>query len=306
VALVCFRIDLWLASHYFAAMQLPARVFRYALTALMAASFANAEPFQLGPIPKEGVLILRNGQAVAGRLTRAGNHFFVALPEGEIRLRADDVEMACHDVDEAYLRKRATMPSGDVHRHIELAGWCMRQGLLGPAAAELADAIRAEPSHPMIPVLRRRLEMAMHPTEEHAEEPAETIGPSREELDALVRRLPSGTVEAFTSEVQPLLMNHCTNYGCHGPSSDHPFSLLRVPRNRPGGRRITQQNLHAVLQWVDGDTPEASKLLTVPIEPHGGMDRPSSRNESLGSSVNWPIGSAGCAPRVSEKRFPNR
>ncbi len=246
-----------------------------AVTGLAPASARGAEPFQLGPIPMEGVLILRNGQAVAGSLTRAGEHYFVALPEGEIRLRADDVAMACRDLDEAYMRKRVAMPMGEAHRHLDLANWCLRHGLLGPATSELADAIRANPNHPLIPVLRRRLEMALQPEEEEAGvEPSEPLGPSRDELDAMVRRLPSGTVETFAAEVQPLLMNNCTSSGCHGPNSDHELRLLRVPRNRAGGRRITQQNLHSVLQWIDRDTPENSRLLNVPIEPHGGMDRP--------------------------------
>lgn len=240
----------------------------------VAVAFAAAEPFELGPIPVAGVLVLRNGQTVAGTLTRAGDHFFVALPEGEIRLRADDVEMACRNLNEAYAQKRAVMPLGDAHRHIDLAGWCMRHGLLGPAASELADAMQASPTHPMIPVLRRRLEMTMHPEEELTKTQDKDTGPSRDELDALVRRLPARTVETFAAEVQPLLMNNCTTAGCHGPDSQHTFRLLRVPRNRPGGRRLTQQNLHAALQWVDRTAPENSKLLTVPIEPHGGMDRP--------------------------------
>lgn len=246
-------------------------------------SAAYAEPFQLGPIPVEGVLILRNGQAVAGRLTRAGDHYFVALPEGEIRLRADDVEMACRDLDEAYRRKRAVLAVGDAYRHLELANWCLRHHLLGPAAAELADALRAEPNHPLIPLLQRRLQLALQPEQDDAVvESHQSPGPSREELDALVRRLPSGTVESFTADVQPLLMNNCTASGCHGPNSEHELRLLRVARSRPGGRRATQQNLHAVLQWIDRDAPEQSKLLSVPIEPHGGMDRPVFTQRDLG------------------------
>ncbi len=261
------------------------------LVLVFATSVAAAEPFQLGPIPTEGVLILRNGQAVAGTLTRAGDHFFVALPEGEIRLRADDVEMACRNLDEAYARKRAAMPLGDAHRHIELANWCLHHELFGPAAAELADAMRASPGHPMIPILRRRLEMAMQPKDEtDRPEPEVGTGPSRDELDALMRRLPTGTVEAFAADVQPLLMNNCTTAGCHGPDSNHELRLLRVPRHRAGGRRLTQQNLFAVLKWVDRKTPEESKLLRVPIEPHGGMDRPiftQRELEQVRQLANW-------------------
>ena len=81
--------------------------------------------------------------------------------------------------------------------------------------------------------------------------------------------MPPGSMETFTQTIQPVLMNHCTTAGCHGPQSDTGYRLLRTPGGRPAGRRMTQRNLHATLQWIDRNKPEASPLLTVPIRPHG-------------------------------------
>jgi hypothetical protein len=78
----------------------------------------------------------------------------------------------------------------------------------------------------------------------------------------------------FAQVVQPLLMNHCMASGCHGPQSETNFRLLRAPQNQPAGRRLTQRNLHAVLQYISyADTP-SSRLLTAISKPHGPVKTP--------------------------------
>ena len=81
--------------------------------------------------------------------------------------------------------------------------------------------------------------------------------------------MPPGAVETFAQVVQPLLMNHCTSSGCHGPQSETRFRLMRTPVNQPAGRRLTQRNLQAVLEYVDYNAPSSSRLLTVVSGPHG-------------------------------------
>jgi len=85
----------------------------------------------------------------------------------------------------------------------------------------------------------------------------------------MVRGMPPGAVETFTQVVQPLLMNHCTSSGCHGPQSETHFHLMRTPLNQPAGRRLTQRNLQAVLEYVDYNAPSSSRLLAVVSGPHG-------------------------------------
>lgn len=230
---------------------------------------ASAQPPDLGPLPEQGVLLLRNGQSIQGKITRAGELYYVALPHGEIRVKAADVEFCCRDLEQGYRRKRAAICVGNVQDHLRLAQWCQGHGLLGYAARELADAIDADPRHPMIGVLKRRLDLARQPPKEPSQ-PAKPIDrpPSPEDLDGLVRGLPSGSVESFKQAIQPMLINHCTAAACHGPDTQAKFRLLRIPVGRPPSRLVTQRNLQATLQSVDRQQPAASPLLTVPVRPH--------------------------------------
>ena len=95
------------------------------------------------------------------------------------------------------------------------------------------------------------------------------VGPSNEDLDRMIRGLPHGAIETFTQSVQPVLMNHCATSGCHGPQSETALRLFRTSGNKTANRRITQRNLYSVLQFVDMDKPQASRLLIAPTEPHG-------------------------------------
>jgi hypothetical protein len=93
--------------------------------------------------------------------------------------------------------------------------------------------------------------------------------PTNDELEQLVRDLPKGTVETFTRSIQPVLMRHCATGGCHSPESKDGLRLFHVPAVTVAGRRITQRNLYSVLSFVDRDDPMHSRLLTVPLAPHG-------------------------------------
>jgi hypothetical protein len=127
----------------------------------------------------------------------------------------------------------------------------------------------------MIEPLRRRLEMSN-------QRPQASAGPARsgnpytlaEELDRMLRTLPPGSIEYFTQRVQPVLMNNCTTSNCHGQQSETAFRLFRIPSDRPASRRLTQRNLYTALQWIDRENPAASKLLTVPLAPHGTAKTP--------------------------------
>ena len=219
--------------------------------------------------PNQGMILLRNGQTIEGRITQTDGLYVVDLGDGQIRLKAADVDLVCATLEDGYRQKRATIQVGNAQDHIELAGWCLRHGLLGPAATELADATVAEPNNPMIGVLHHRLKMAMEPPPKPEAAGKSVAGPSNDELDRMVRSLPHGVVETFTQSVQPVLMNHCATGGCHGPQSETGLRLFRVPSGKQASRRITQRNLYSVLPYVDRDNPAISRLLTAANGPHG-------------------------------------
>jgi hypothetical protein len=252
--------------------------------------------------PQPGVLVLKSGEVLEGRVTWAGDLYYVTRPGGQVGVRGADVEMFARDLDEAYRRKRAAIDPQRVSARHALAQWCIRHGLVGPAAVELAEAMALEPDHPGHALLLRRLEfVTRRPTAPRAEStpgpmPAESPwhgretvpkrgGPmpaapspaapapaeSRNEREALEDRaasLPPAVVEMFTTTVQPILSNGCAAAGCHGAGTTSQFRFERIS-GRTALRHTTLANLAATLELVDRAKPEESPLVRVPRGPHG-------------------------------------
>lgn len=246
-----------------------------AASLVLLAALAGAEP-SASVSPQQGVLLLRNGNVLQGRVTRDGECYFVAVPHGEIRRKVDDVRWVGRSLSECYHYQRSALVVGNVNQHLELADWCITNGLFDEAQCELAEAARLDPRHPKLPLRDRQLKTArQRPSPRPAETgtaatttPKDAVQPA-EDLEALLRDLPPGAVETFTASIQPLLQNHCSTAGCHGPTSTSAFRLQRLPRKALDGRRLTQRNLHAVLQTIDREKPGNSPLLQSPIKPHG-------------------------------------
>jgi len=249
-----------------------------AATLLLAAWWLPAAPPTeppSGPLPSDSpgapsVLLLRNGQVLQGRITPAGSQYVVAVPGGEIRVGADEVQCHCRAIGEVYQRRRGVMRLDSAQDHLEMAQWCLRVGLLDAARLEVSEAVALDATHPLIPLVERRIHMAANPQEKKTPLPPPTpTGPSAEELDRMVRGLPPKAVETFVRSIQPILMNNCTTGGCHAQGTKTAFPLLRVPAGGPPSPRLTQRNLYAALQWIDWQEPGASPLLKAPSKPHG-------------------------------------
>jgi hypothetical protein len=150
----------------------------------------------------------------------------------------------------------------------------LRNRLWAAAETEIAAARKIDAAHPKIPVLEARLRLARQQPASRQPARPDDRRPVAKPLDIVIRNLPTGSVEAFTNNVQPLLLNYCARAGCHGPQSTAGMRLERVPPSRYAGRKSTQRNLSSVLAMIDREKPEASKLLVAPIRPHGGADLP--------------------------------
>ena len=68
--------------------------------------------------PQSQLLVLRNGEVLAGKVARSDDHYVVQLPNGQVRVKNADVEMVCDNLEEAYRRKRAALQAGDVPQHL--------------------------------------------------------------------------------------------------------------------------------------------------------------------------------------------
>lgn len=253
--------------------------------------------------PCPGVLVLHGGQVLQGQIERAGDLYRVGLPGGEIRIRVNSVAYHCATIEEAYGRRRASIRMDSADDHLELARWCQHNGLLSSSARELADAMAADPHHPGIPYLERHLNAALAPASTPPTTKAPDLpdrdGPTDAELDRLIRQMPAGTVEEFTSSIQPLVLNSCTVSGCHGPDSAGRLRLMRSRSGYAPSRRLTQRNLHAVLECIDRNQPGKSPLLTEAAHAHGAAARPplgEKGEEKLEQIARWVHRVAGAGP----------
>lgn len=243
------------------------------LAAIIAVCFCLAsaraeEP--LGLTPRDGLLLLRNGEVLRGQVALIGDFYQVTIPGGGIRIHLRDAELFCRDLEEGYQQKRVRVNPALVADRLALVEWCLRQGLIGYAADELAEAIAIEPRHPRIPLLERRINLAItRPKDQRHQNGPPQTSESNDELDRLVQALPPGTMETFTNTIQPLILNHCSTAGCHGPAAKDRLRLTRTPPSRPPTRRLTQRNLAATLKLLDHANPEQSPLLINALEAHG-------------------------------------
>ncbi len=251
--------------------------FHYAgvIVFLLAAIPLRADETPRPTAPADQVLLLRNGQALRGKITHAGDYYFVTLASGEIRLKADQVDLICRNLEEGYAAKRGGIDPTKVNDHLDLAQWCLEHELYEGATAELADAEAIDRSNARLALIKRQMELARQRPGVHDRKLAAADKVlTNEELDRLVRGMPHGTVEMFSTAIQPLLLNTCTTSGCHGVAADNRLRLLRLNLGKSASRRLTQRNLHAVMQLIDRNNPSASPLLQVPIAPHGTSKNP--------------------------------
>jgi hypothetical protein len=256
---------------------------RFASIILLMAALATAacalwaaEPSPGAPMQAKSatsLLVLRNGEVLSGRVSRQGDRYIVVSEGTEIRLAIPEVDFLCQTIDEAYTVQRNRIVAGRIEDHLNLAEWCLRQQLLGDAAREIAAAMQIDAKNPRVALLDSRLQRALHPeplkataANNNATAPRPV---STDELERLVRSLPSSTVETFTSNIQPMLLNYCATAGCHGPSSSSSYTLSRAPLEKIAARRLTERNLYNTLQWIDRESPLDSKLLTAARQPHG-------------------------------------
>lgn len=258
------------------------------LTLLVMAA-AVAQPRQ--PEPSTQIVVLRNGNVLEGQVDELPDTIRVLTATSEIRLPVRDVERLAPSLLGAYDAKRAEVRQGSAGDHLELAAWCVRQELWPQAARELNDATAIDSSHRLIPVIERRLQVAVRAAQRASQRPVAEISQSDEEsdlqraeeiaeLEALVSSLPPGTLESFARQVQPILVNGCAAASCHGPNAapyDHDivraqaFLLNRDSLRGVGTRESTLRNLKAVWEAINHQNPAYSPLLTQPSVPHGGL-----------------------------------
>jgi len=223
----------------------------------------------------DGVVLLKNGETLDGRISRSGDYYLIISPTAEVQVRVREIEAICRDLEEVYAKKHGLVNTRSADSYLALAQWCIDRQLYGYAARALTDAYKLDDLHPRIELLERRMKAAMtSPTPVAA--PAKPPEPKFNdvELDRAAKSVSAESLHEFTVRVQPLMMNYCATAGCHGPRAASTFQLERIYLNERTDPRVVRTNLHAVLKQIDRAHPAKSPLLNVPITAHGGAKKP--------------------------------
>jgi hypothetical protein len=273
----------------------------YALTLFALAAMASPAAAQTSIAPEAGVLILKNGQVLEGAMTRAGDYYYVSQGEGsEIKLNANEVELCCASLLEAYEFKASHVSSFSSKSRFDLAKWCLRQGLIEQCTAQLAAAQNIDPANPQVAELQTRIKLLQETPQPIPASAAPGLAAA--EMENALKGLPRGSAEKFAAVIQPILLNRCGANQCHGPNAKSEFRLLRPPPGQIVSRRFTQRNLYAALKYLDRANPENSPLVVLPQQRHGSsvpavFDKHSSNQ--LVELMTWAKLTAG-APLVAQ------
>lgn len=237
---------------------------------------ADEPPAALTVAPR--MLVLRTGRVVEGTIHRNSAGYAVELPTGSMMISEELVQFVAANRFDAHRQMAATIDTSTAAGRIELAGWCLKNGFYEEAANELRAALKLEPSNASARRMLTRLEeikrpdRLMHRTYERNTRKTFDgfAAPDVKSLGGLSRE----ATAMYASRIQPILMNRCAVTGCHGPQDTNPFRLERVSREKNTHRLVSDRNLARVLNYVNSQNVEASRLLTEPSGPHDQNGRP--------------------------------
>ena len=167
---------------------------------------------------------------------------------------------------------------------MELARWCLTNKRTDLARREVLDALHKDPNR----IDAQRLLQSLVQQSEQA--PKSSSGSGLSEFPSLAR--PAGPVpearslaglsrsvaQDFTRHIQPILMNKCSNAGCHGVRTTSSFQL--TSSHRGTSVSIAERNLAAVMKQIDLSRPSSSPLLSALEGNHANTSAPLFRGRS--------------------------
>ncbi|EAQ79496.1 hypothetical protein [Blastopirellula marina] len=250
------------------------RILTILLLSLATVSPALCQEGWIGPT--HGVLLLKNGNTLAGAITVSGDAYVVAINEDAvIRVSSKQVQYRCTNLAEAHEYRCGQVSLDTIAGRLEIAEWCMRSELFSEADHHLRWVERSDPENAMGQMSRRRLDsLVQQPdialTSANEDSPVEA-GPaviSDKELEEFTKKFHPQAVGQFATIIQPILLNACSTSQCHGSASTvSDFQLIQSGHGLMP-RRLTLRNMKAtydVAQLKNGTIP----LLEVLYDTHG-------------------------------------
>jgi hypothetical protein len=232
----------------------------------------------------ETMLVLISGRVISGQITPRPDGYDVSLDAGRIFVPSRSIRFRATGIEDAYIKMRESLPERTPNEHIALARWCLTNKLNDKARRELLDALHLDPyrddAKRMLNSLVRSEQLAVQQAEERARKAVQDRSGSPiysltnqpdvqgRSLGGLSRPL----ARAFTTTVQPLVSNKCGNATCHGGGVQRDFQIQVIrDRSHP---TLAEQNLAAILNQLNFESPADSPLLRYAETSHGGIRVP--------------------------------
>jgi len=241
------------------------------LVGAAAAAAMAADPAQ--KLDSAGILVLRNGRVLEGRIRLLKEGYQVATSSRRVVVPRELVEVEGQSLVDAYRKLRARMPDRSASRHIVLARWCLSYGLNQQALLDFGVAARLAPKNPVARSMVARLDPTIRPrgTAPTVRSATALMSRDAEPVEAL-GGLPRDAAAKFVQRIQPLLSHGCGSGSCHGASSGRTFRLEPIGRDRSGFGVRTRKNLEATLGQL-GQVADARRgLLEFARRPHGSSE----------------------------------
>jgi hypothetical protein len=251
-----------------------------------------------------GIVVLRNGNVLWGNIEEVGESYRIAAATTSILVPADQVDIACRSLKEAFDIQRGRVgPS--MERRCELVRWCLRQDLLAEAAREILEIRAADPQNFALPSLELQLRQCLElrnlkttPSTPPSPHTSGVVLASATE-PAASPAISVNVQTQFVRSIQPMLLHSCATGGCHQPGSKQKLQLDRWALQGAGSPALVRRNLDAVLAQLDRQDPSHSPLLERGRTAHGQPNQPASKSLSALQSkllLNWLNEVAGVKP----------
>ncbi|MFQ5733863.1 MAG: hypothetical protein ACE5KM_18140 [Planctomycetaceae bacterium] len=215
-----------------------------------------------------GVLVLRNGRLVRGRISQSAGGFMVDVRNGRMMVPYSQVRFQAVSTADAYRRLRDAVPNPSPSYRLALAKWCVTNELYDYALREVNHVLKSDPEHVAAGRMKRRVEAMLSPKTNRPKKKTLYERLAAPDVTALAGLSPH-VAKRFVGRVQPILMNGCALAGCHGPRSSNGFQLTRVRLSAGNRRGVSERNLAATLRFVNVRFPSKSPLLNKPLGNHG-------------------------------------
>lgn len=227
------------------------------------------------------VVLLKNDRCLTGLVRQLGDQVMIEIDESaRVSKAASDIQFIADDLEGIYQHKLARYAHLGPGENIRLARWCLAVGLNEHAAQHFLAVHREAGENPLVKQLgvelrdqllsdeSFRLYLGLEPLR-HASGgglASSVHTASSVATDNLMPIAPT-VVTVFTDQVQPILLNRCSQSGCHGLSATNRLKII-APIGTARAR-ISEQNCRSALQFVAVDDSNMSVLLRYALGAHG-------------------------------------